>query len=174
MRNLSIAAKFYTLIGLSLAFSLSLLIIRSRTARALSQSDERMIDQEVSQEASARRIQLSFRKQVQEWKDLQGHEELGRSYREAMQLLVRPRVFDYQGADRMVRGKDRPPTELGTTATQLHELTASFKLEDAQGAEGRRGDGRRAMPAARPGRAAPATPARRKPAPDEDQDFDRF
>jgi PAS domain S-box-containing protein len=108
----------------------------------------------------ARQMQVDFKKQVQEWKDillrghepadlekyrtqflrqehlvredgealsrlleqpgpralvvtfLQTHEDLDLRYRNALDLFVRSGGSDYRSADRLVRGADRPPTDL--------------------------------------------------------------
>jgi methyl-accepting chemotaxis protein len=121
---------------------------------------ESLLSQEVAQAAKAREMQVTFKKQVQAWKDilirgsdpaslqqytkeffslekevnedaskLQGqtgstevqkiltdfagaHEQLGQDYRTGLKVVEDSKGKDFATADKLVKGRDRPPTNL--------------------------------------------------------------
>jgi methyl-accepting chemotaxis protein len=112
--------------------------------RTVSSGYAALLSQQVTQAEQARVIQVTFKKQVQEWKDilLRGHtpadlagalelagavrdgacrellnqfivahKTLSAQYQAAYEVYV-SNNFDFKAADKMVRGKDRPPTDL--------------------------------------------------------------
>jgi methyl-accepting chemotaxis protein len=68
--RISVAAKLYVIIGIALAFGLALVSYSVYTTKQLAQQYDATLDQEVGQADAARVLQVSFKKQVQEWKDL--------------------------------------------------------------------------------------------------------
>jgi methyl-accepting chemotaxis protein len=160
MKHLSIAVRIYLLIGLSSIFFISTVGYLLFETRRVTERYEELLEQEVQQQDLSRTMQVNFKKQVQEWKNillrghnqkdlakyhvdfinmeqvvrqnasvlkhsvtdpsaqaqllefLKAHEEMGRSYRVALELFIQSKGIDYRNADKQVRGQDRPPTDL--------------------------------------------------------------
>ncbi|MBZ5642020.1 MAG: methyl-accepting chemotaxis protein [Acidobacteriia bacterium] len=133
-----------------------------------------LLSHEVAQAARARELQVTFKKQVQAWKDillrgsdpasldqyskeffslerqvredeselegeagngevqrtlsdfLKAHEQLGQDYRAGLKVFIESKGKDFATVDRMVKGRDRPPTNLidGLVNTLAKSTTA--------------------------------------------------
>jgi len=150
----------YSLAGIATTF---LLMHRATTATG---ETARLMNEQIHQRDTARQMQVTFKKQVQAWKDtlLRGydpvnlektradfaqqdtavkkyaedlqqslsdsdsrslaaqfataHEQLDRDYQAAMDAFVQSGGKDFKTADAMVKGKDRPPTNLVDSLVQ--------------------------------------------------------
>jgi len=160
MRHLSITARIYAIIGLTSAFSLvAIFFLLYQVGQVVDRYDGILVTQ-VRQQDMTRTMQVNFKKQVQEWKDIllrghdpqdlekyrqlflkqealvrqtaeelrqevsdpqakaqlqefiQEHDKLGQGYRRALDVFTRSKGSDFKAADRLVKGQDRPPTDL--------------------------------------------------------------
>jgi methyl-accepting chemotaxis protein len=160
MQHLSVATRIYLVISLCAVFFLAVITFLLYQANRHTARYEDLLAAEVHQQDEARVMQVTFKKEVQEWKDillrgdnpddlkkyrknffemeaevrqhaedlkplvkdpaardllskfLIAHEELGRGYRAALDEYTKGNGHDFKTADRMVRGQDRPPTDL--------------------------------------------------------------
>ena len=67
MKHLSIAARIYLIIGLSSLFSLAVIVFQITSIGA---RYEEMLSNEIRQQERARQLEVTFKQQVQEWKDI--------------------------------------------------------------------------------------------------------
>jgi methyl-accepting chemotaxis protein len=158
--NITIRTKIYSLCAVySLAGIIATFLLMHRTTTATGQTAELMTAQ-IHQRDMARQMQVTFKKQVQAWKDIllrgydpqnlaksrteftqqdsavnkiaddlqqnltdsdskailtqftQAHQQLDNDYQAALDVFVRSGGQDFKAADAMVKGKDRPPTDL--------------------------------------------------------------
>ncbi len=157
---MTIRTKIYSLCAVySLAGIAATFLLMHRAATATAQTSALMAAQ-IQQRDMARQMQMSFKKQVQAWKDIllrgydrqnlekyrvdftqqdnsvnriaddlqqnltdseskamvtqfaQAHQQLDIDYRASLDSFVRNGGKDFKAADAMVKGKDRPPTNL--------------------------------------------------------------
>jgi PAS domain S-box-containing protein len=97
-------------------------LLRGHDAADFATYQENFLKQESAVHADAQRLaeavsESDTRAAVEKF--LAAHEELGRRYREALDVFVRSGRVDYKSADRHVRGLDRPPTDLIDHIVQL-------------------------------------------------------
>jgi PAS domain S-box-containing protein len=182
--GLRLATKINALTGVCAVIALTGAWLLLERMHATTETHERALISFMRQMDLARRMQVDFKKQVQEWKDillrgqepadlekyraqffhqeqlvredgqalsrllelpgtqgrvaefLQAHGDLGLRYRNALEVFIRSGGADHRAADRLVRGADRPPTDLIDTivnsieqALESHQALHAAALE---------------------------------------------
>jgi methyl-accepting chemotaxis protein len=160
MRNLSIRVRILGIVGLGVLCAVGGAGYLLLTLGRVNAGYGAMLRAEVAQQDRARVMQVAFKIQVQEWKNIllrgrnpealakhkagflaeaeavtrhanelaaevtvpevkaqlgefmQAHDEMDQAYGEALAKFEKTRGRDFAGADKMVKGKDRAPTEL--------------------------------------------------------------
>jgi methyl-accepting chemotaxis protein/methyl-accepting chemotaxis protein-1 (serine sensor receptor) len=180
VKNRTVGTSIWLLVGLSWLLSTAAVTFLLDRVTAVSADYDRVINHEVRQAESARFIQLHFKKQVQEWKDIllrgydpqalekhtkafrkeqgivrdalhglranvtdpsasdllngfeQGWDKLNASYDTGLNLFVSAAGNNPHDVDTLVKGQDRPPTDLmdkvvSRLSARAGELTAAEK-----------------------------------------------